>query len=215
MLKSPVLELANAFVPQYTESMKKPLAIILSIVGVLIVAGAVTGALVLFAGNNGAPEEPEFVEKDLGTCGIVDRNIIVAALDDYTDTVGQPENTGYALDPSGEAQRCVYALQQEASADNQFTVGETIFENAEEKTAAVARFSELESVGGIGELTYFTSVEMEETPDLAARSLHALYVFNGNTQYDFELVVPTGSSTLTEAAAKAALIEVAESANLN
>jgi hypothetical protein len=194
--------------------MKKPLVIILSIIGVLVVAASVKGALVLLGGINSPSEEPEFVEKDLGTCSVVSHATVAETLDPYSETVGQPVNTGYALDQSGEAQRCTYALQQEASSDNQFTVGETVFENAEEKTAAVARFSELESVGGVGELTYYTSVEMEKTPDLAARTLYALYVFNGSTQYDFELVVPTKSTDLTDATAKAALLEIAGSASL-
>jgi hypothetical protein len=217
MLKSPDPDITSILLMVRSGStlsdMKKSLLIaLISIVGILVVAGGVVGALWLFNGsqNETSNDDQEFVEKDLGTCQLVTRDSVVSALGESVETVGQPMNAGYALDSDGEVQTCYFSLSEEPSPYQRLTVSQTIFENTEAKQLAIKRFAELENIGGIGELTYYASVDMESGEDIPERTLSALYVFSAMELYTFELLMPEDVITLDSEAVQAALQSIAE-----
>jgi len=198
----------------YTRNMKKLLIIALSVVGILTIAGGVVGALVYFSGNPQSTNETAEIivpDKELGACDLLEKQIIATGLGDNVSAVADGQDAGYALDQSGEAQRCNYALNDNDDAFNLFSAGVTVFTSNEEKDASIARFETTTNVGGIGEFTFYNSANIEAGPDVTANNFYGLYVFNGQSLYSYELTVPSDGDTFTDETGRDALEIIAQS----
>ncbi len=208
--------------------MKTSIKILLSIGIVIVAAGAVVGLLYWLkpttppagdSGNNDTSWRPN-TSQDYGACSLVSKPDIEAALEGAVDTVYGPDNLGYferkGYTATGaisfDSQSCIYPFAPGASVDNVFQqyngliVTVNRFKSQADASLAAGEETSDASLASLGQHAAYTA---SQTGDGAVS--FKLSVLDGMTQYQYEIKQPADSITLADAAAKAALITIAQS----
>ena len=204
--------------------------IIISVVSILVISGGVVGALLLTKGQpkpsttdtvafDNQPktkvETKADLSKDYGACELVKKDFIKSTLGKSADSLQGPDNVGRAYVGNGdESQTCVYSfaaggtIDNSFGADNGFSVTVYAFKDqttldtlqAVENTHAVA-------VSNLGDSATFTTYA-DFNP---GQTQYILTVYSGLKYYAYTLTQPTKSATFTQASAKTALLDIANS----
>lgn len=208
---------------------KKVLLIIGSILAVVVIAGAAVGGLVLLQGSPQTEEtptapaasEPSFapdqqeaqatpdLSLDLKACTIVDKSAIETAFPASIGTIRDADNRGVGYEPGGaRSQSCVYRLEDGQALTNRFTVTVTTYADA--SAVALAKEGYTDSVET--SLPGAEAFSYNEASDLS--QLYSVIIFTGTSSALFALQLPTNQEAISSADASAALIRLANRAQL-
>jgi hypothetical protein len=205
--------------------MTKRSAIILSIVGVIVVAViAVTTLLIIKSIVKKGPDVATIVNKNavlkpdvsqnFGACTLLSKTTIESALGSVASTLHGPDNEGVGTIGSGDtAQTCVYPFLSDGSfatngfnLDNSFNVLVYEYKNSSNKTSDRERIGSV-SVSGLGDkAAYVTTMGDSNNPNS-----FSLTVYSGLKYFTYTINQPTASTTFSSDSAKSALVTIANS----
>jgi len=235
--------LAYARTDSYTEDMqKKALIIVISIVAVLVIAGGVTGALLLakvaqplrttadmsdtptapVIDNEKQTEDPSKQDAtatpnlsvDLGACTIITQATIQTAIGNKA-TVAAADNRGYSKEANGDGiQQCVFSFAADGSLNNRYVTRVTSFANEASKTNSLGALGEYATVSGLGEAAFFSAESEPQDDRTAARNDYTLYVVKDMKLYMLTIAQPGDADLFTSLTAQAALKQIAVAAKL-
>jgi len=216
---------------------KKALLIVISIVSILVIAGGVTGALLLAkvarpsdtavqpvttapvedTGENEDPSKQDPNVKpdlsvDLGACTLIPQASVQAAVGNKI-TVAAADNRGYSKEFGGDGtQLCVYSFVTDGSLNNRFTTRVTKFPDEKSKTAAITDLEDVISVSGLGDTAFFSSSSEPASGKTPARNDYSLYIFKDLNFYSLSIAQPGDKDLYTANTAQAVLQTIAQSA---
>lgn len=205
--------------------------IILSVVGLVLVAAIVVGVLYLVktlsplgqddttsAEGSASSWRPD-TSHDYGACTRVPKSTIESALQGKVASVYGPDNMGYFVGKgftkdgpvSYDMQSCIYPFAPGASVDNVYnqydglivTVSHFRSQADADAVLALAREGD-KGIGGIGQHAVYTSSASGE-----AGKAFSLNVIDGMTQYQYEIKQSSGKITFTDDSAREALVTIA------
>lgn len=203
--------------------MSKKLLILISIIGVLLIAGGV--ALALALNNKPAANDSEaVVEKPI--CTLVARENIVTALNIQDKALGEAIDQGQLNDQEGTTRTCSYQLGVKTNMIyNNVTITATTFKSEELRKNAIARFDvagvKAETVDGL--TTYFSSLKTAKVEgpvngpasDVPAQNSYKLYVYKGMKVYTYGVVAAASNDIFKDKnEAKQALSTLVRAADL-
>lgn len=219
--------------------MIKKIALVgISIVSVIVVAGAVVAALMFFVGDNKKDETanitPETavkndpsksdpskqeqygdvdLSKDLGACTVVVKADIVAALGGSIPAIADGKNRGYALDSAGNGlQSCIYAFSDDNAINNRFSVTVMVYKTDALLAASKDVFNDTQKVELASGEGYFLTTSVPESAQTPAQNDYSLFVFKDNKLYQFTISRPADIDTFTATAAQTALVAIVATA---
>ena len=218
---------------------KKIPLILISIAGVVVVAGGVVAGLTAFVGNDSKtaetsnatkPVNNDLVEtdpakqelnttpdlsKDLGACTTVTKASVVSAIGSSVVLVGEPTNRGYGKEGVGTgSQSCTFALSDKDAINDRLSVSVTVFENDETLAVSKQAYVDAEKIQNIGEVAYFQTNSTPASSVTPAQNDYSIAVFKGMKLYAFTIAQPAEDDAFTSASAKIALTSISTSAKL-
>jgi hypothetical protein len=198
-------------------------AIIISLIAMLVVAGGVVGALVLYknplASTFGTdPSVPLAADtsKDYGACTLLDNATILSALGVSSADLYGPNNMGRIYSHLGdESQTCVYSFVPGGTIDNGFHIENSlsvevyVYKNQSTKDKVVIDPNYTPAVvTGVADSATFAGIKSDDP----SASQYVLKAVSGLKTYTFTLTKPTDGNTFTDSSARTALETIAKSA---
>lgn len=208
----------------------KVFLIIASLVGVIMIAAGVVGALSVLNRAADTPSEtipdqttelsddpakqeaqtlPDLSE-DFGACTVITKDQVAAALSPTISSVPDFKNRGFGYLQGGDkAQTCLYDFSDGARLNDRLLITVTQFSEASHADDVQKGLKEdkATAVSGLSNTAYFaTSSDNEELNE----TRYALHIFKDDKQYTFELIQPFDGNDFTVESARSALTRLAE-----
>lgn len=199
--------------------------IIISIAGVIVVAGVAVAALSFFRQNanqatapaNTTPPLSVDTSKDFGACDLVQKDDISFAFGDVAANLQGPDNAGLINALNGETQLCVYSFVTGGNIENSFNASNGVsvevleFKDQALRDDDLSVLSDVEgviAVEGLGESAFHRTIDGEGQ----TRVRHTLSVYQDLKKYTFTVSEPVDAVTITAASARSALETIARGA---
>ena len=199
--------------------------IIVSIAGVIVVAGVAVAALSLFgqdAKKAAAPSNTTVpltadLSKDFGACNLVQKEDISFAFGDVAANLQGPDNAGLINVLNGQTQLCVYSFVPGGNIENSFNAYNGVsvevleFKDQALRSDDLSALSAVEGViaiEGLGESAFHRTIDGEGQN----RVRHMLSLYQDLKKYTFMVSEPADAVTITPASARSALETVARTA---
>jgi len=205
---------------------KKLIIIIAIVVGVLIIAAGVVGAITVLNKQNNAKTVEETAKNwdadpskqeaqttpdlsvDLGACTTLSVETISDSLKPNVTEVRDANNRGFGYEMNGDrSQSCVYAFSASENLSNRFTLTVTELKDDTNKKNAIADLANYTEVSGVGEKAGFL---FEGNEDLMQNS-YTLIVVKDMNRYTLNILQPSDDDAFTKDNAQAALLKIAQS----
>jgi hypothetical protein len=199
--------------------------IIISIIGVVVIAGLAVAALVYFRQSSYDPTGQAAndlpltadLSKDFGACTMIEKSLISDTLG--VDSLQGPDNIGLVHQKNDiDSQQCVYSfvdggnIENSFNASNGFSIQVQKHANqasVDDSAAMLVADDASITVAGIGDQAAF----VVRSGEGSAFTKNTLSVFSGSTRYDFAISQPTDVVTFIASDAQAKLELLARSFN--
>jgi hypothetical protein len=196
--------------------------IIFSVIGIVIIALGVVGALYLFkqpAKTSTVASTPTVTKttvdtsKDYGACTLLTKSTIQSTIGAAAAHLQGPDNLGRVFVNNGdESQICIYGFVTGGTLENSFNIAngfsDEIYihkDQASVDAAKQAAISGILPVSGLGDsATYYT-----HTDTTIKKITYVLMVYSKLKHYTYTISVPLADKTFTSASAEVALKTIA------
>lgn len=205
---------------------KKLIVIIAVIVGVLIIAAGVVGAITVLNKQHDAQKAEETAKNwdadptkqeaqttpdlsvDLGACTVVSAETIANSLKPPVTEVRDAENRGFGYEMNGDrSQSCVFAFSAADNLMNRFTLTVTEFKDDTNKKNAVTELANYTMVSGIGEKAGYQAASDENLK----QDSYILIFIKDMKQYTLGILQPSEGDVFAKDTAQTALEKIAKS----